>query len=209
MGKTSAAIGLVRERLAAVLAEEGWKLQGADNAVSAWNALATPGKLGTIVALWTGETVVEQEEESLVTDLAFSVWIAARRHEQDNGTRRQAQEVGDLAASEAHDRIKAALLALDVSEVGRGRRTPGRSTRGAGSSRRRTACPSTASNSGGPCGSRRGGRKRRRDEPDVRVQRERCGEHLLSRAFLLEYPGDALAESGKDPEHHSDGRAGR
>lgn len=120
MGKTSAAIGLVRERLAAVLAEEGWKLQGADNAVSAWNALATPGKLGTIVALWTGETVVEQAEESLVTDLAFSVWIAARRHEQDNGTRRQAQEAGDLAASEAHDRIKAALLALDVSEVGAG-----------------------------------------------------------------------------------------
>lgn len=119
-GKTSEAIGLVRNCLADVLASEGWRLQGADNAVSAWNALATPGKLGSIVTLWTGETIVEQAEASLVTDLAFSVWICARRHEQDNGARRQAQAADDLAASEAHDRIKAALLGLDVSPVGAG-----------------------------------------------------------------------------------------
>lgn len=120
MGITSTAIGLVRGCLAAVLEGEGWRLQGADTALSAWNALAAPGKLGTIVAVWNGDTPVEQVEGSLVTDCAFSVWIVGRRHEQDNGTRRQAQGDDDLAVSEVHDRIKTALLGLDISSVGAG-----------------------------------------------------------------------------------------
>ena len=97
--KTSTAIHAVRDCLAAALSAEGWKLQGADSALSAWNALATPGKLGTIVAVWTGETPVEQVADSLVNDLAFSVWIVGRRHEVDNAARRQAQSAADLAVS--------------------------------------------------------------------------------------------------------------
>lgn len=118
--KTSAAIGAVRDALAEAFAADGWKLQGADSPFSAWNSLATPGKLGTIVAVWTGETPVEQVAESLVVDLAFSVWICARRHEVDNAARRQAQSPSDLALSEAHDRAKAVLLGLDISAIGAG-----------------------------------------------------------------------------------------
>ena len=118
--KTSTAINAVRDCLQAAFGADGWKLQGADSALSAWNALATPGRLGTIVAVWTGETPVEQAADSLVADLAFSVWILGRRHEQDNAARRQAQSPADLAVSEAHDRAKAALLALDMSALGAG-----------------------------------------------------------------------------------------
>ncbi len=113
-GSSSLALAAVRQALAPVLAEVEWELLEADSRFSAWNILAAPGNGGIGIILTDGESVQQQAQRSLVTNLSVVVVLAGRKHLLDPAAARIAARSNGAGLEDVADRVKGAMLSMSL-----------------------------------------------------------------------------------------------